>query len=114
MLLHGMLDCNKNYQVPVKGSPQVSLSVRELLPPAVKRLPLYSVERLRCIGTLLIATDEMVEVPLLAARVTLVCHCALDEKVKTVRNWPLCPTSDEGQLTVMACEVACGVGEPSV
>jgi len=103
-----------HYQVPVNGSPQVSLRVRVLLPLLVKRLPLYSVERLRCIGTLLIATEEMVLLPLNAARVTLVFHCAEEEKVNTVRNWPLWPTSDEGQLTVMACEVACAVGEPSV
>ena len=87
-----MLDCNKNYQVPVNGSPHVSLREREVVPPLVKRLPEYSVLWLRWKGTLLIMTDEMVLVPLLAARVTLVCHCALDEKVKTVRNWPLSPT----------------------
>ena len=74
------------------GSPQVSLRVRVVLPLLVKRLPEYSVLRLRCIGTLLMATDEMVLVLLLAARVTFVCHCADEEKVKTVRNFPLSPT----------------------
>ena len=63
-----------------------------VLPLLVKRLPEYSVLRLRCIGTLLMATDEMVLVPLLAARVTLVFHSAELLKVKTVRNFPLSPT----------------------
>ena len=76
----------------MNGSPHVSLRVRVLLPLLVKRLPLYSVERLRWMGTLLIATDEMVLVPLLAARVIFVCHCADEEKVKTVRYFPLSPT----------------------
>ena len=35
------------YQVPVNGSPHVSLRVREVVPPLVKRLPENSVERLR-------------------------------------------------------------------
>ena len=74
------------------GSPQVSLRVRVVLPLLVKRLPEYSVLRLRWMGTLLMATDEMVLVPLLAARVTLVFHCAEEEKVNTVMNFPLSPT----------------------
>lgn len=74
------------------GSPQVSLRVRVVLPLFVKRFPEYSVLRLRWIGTLLMATDEIVLVPLLAARVTLVFHCADEEKVKTVRYLPLSPT----------------------
>ena len=80
------------YQVPVNGSPQVSFKVRVVLPLLVKRLPEYSVLRLRWMGTLLMATDEMVLVPLLAARVTLVFHSAELLKVKTVRNLPLSPT----------------------
>jgi len=80
------------YHVPVIGSPQVSLRVRVVLPLLVKRLPEYSVLRLRWMGTLLMATDEMVLVPLLAARVTLVFHCADEEKVKTVRYLPLSQT----------------------
>ena len=80
------------YHVPVIGSPQVSLRVRVVLPLFVKRLPEYSVLRLRWIGTLLMDTDEMVLVPLLAARVTLVFHCADEEKAKTVRYLPLSPT----------------------
>ena len=78
--------------MPVYGVSQASFKVRVVLPLLVKRLPEYSVLRLRWMGTLLMATDEMVLVPLLAARVTLVCHCAEDEKVNTVRNFPLSPT----------------------
>ena len=78
--------------MPLKGSSQVSLRVRVVLPLLVNRLPMYSVERLRWIGTLLIATDEILLMPLLAARVTLVFHCADEEKVKTVRYFPLSPT----------------------
>lgn len=70
----------------------MSFKVRTDVPPLVKRLPEYSVEQLRCIGTLLMATEEMVLVPLLAARVILVFHCADEEKVKTVRYLPLSPT----------------------
>jgi len=62
------------YHVPVNGSPHVSFKLRVLLPLFVNRLPLYSVDRLRWMGTLLMATEEMVLVPLLAARVTLVFH----------------------------------------
>ena len=76
----------------MNGSPQVSLRVRVVLPLLVKRLPLYSVERLRWNGTLVMLTDEIVFVPSVAARVTLVFHCADEENVKTVRNFPLSPT----------------------
>jgi len=62
------------YHVPEKMSLQVSFKVRVLLPLLVNRLPLYSVLRLRCIGILLMSTDEMMLVPLLAARVTFVFH----------------------------------------
>ena len=74
------------------GSPQVSFNVKVEVPPEVNRLPEYSVLRLRWMGTLLMATDEMVVVPLLAARVTLVFHCADEEKVNTVMYLPLSPT----------------------
>ena len=78
--------------MPVYGVSQASFKVRVVVPPLVKRLPEYSVERLRWMGTLFIATDDMVLVPLLAARVTFVCHCDDEEKVQTVRNFPLSPT----------------------
>jgi len=76
----------------MNGSPQVSLRVRVVLPLFVKRLPEYSVLRLRWMGTLGMLTEEMVLVPLLAASVTFVCHCAELLKVNTVRNLPLSPT----------------------
>ena len=64
----------------------MSFKVRVLLPLLVNRLPLYSVERLRWNGTFDSNTEEMVLVPLLAARVTLVFHCAELLNVNTVRN----------------------------
>ena len=80
------------YQVPVNGSPQVSLRVRVVLPLLVKRLPEYSVLRLRWMGTLGMLTEEIVFVPSVAARVTFVFHCTDEEKVNTVMNFPLSPT----------------------
>lgn len=98
----------------MNGSSQVSLREREKPSEEVKRLPEYSVGWLRCRGTLGIVTEEMVVVPLRAAKVTFVFHWAEDDGVKTVTTCPERPILEEGQLTVMAWLVAAAAGEPSV
>ena len=86
----------------MKGSSQVSLRERENPSEEVKRLPEYSVGWLRWSGTLGRVTEEMVVVPLRAAKMTLVFHWAEDDGVKTVTTWPERPILEEGQLTVIA------------
>ena len=103
------------YQVPVCVSSQSVVRSTVVCPFEENSGPVYSVMRLRFIGTLA-RTDDPRIVPsaFLQLSVTFVVHSSSLEKPKILRCSFVTPISDEGILIVIVCDAVAEIGSPVV